>query len=147
MCIPIVVPVGLSNAPIATAILSSCNGAQKSVDPHEAQKPRLAFSDDWNHASECSSAMVNADVGTSVEAKQCPDCLRHCEQWQTAGGGRSPATVKVMAPQRHDPACIHCSFRRARSRAAGLFDLSAPPGEPDGSPAATRVLRNVVDHI
>jgi hypothetical protein len=47
--------------------------------------------------------MVTADLGTSVDAKKWPECLRQLVQWQASGPGRSQSTSNVTAPHRHDP--------------------------------------------
>ncbi len=53
-----------------------------------------------------------------MDAKWWPECLRHIRQWQKLGFGRLSATVKVTAPQRHEPLCILGSLRQASSREA-----------------------------
>lgn len=108
-------PVGRSNAPIATAIQSRCEGSQKSEEPHSPQKPRRICCEDWNHLSASVPDNDSADFGTSVEAKQCPDCFLHLLQWQMSGCGRSPSTVNVMAPHMHEPECINYGLSHVRS--------------------------------
>ena len=53
-----------------------------------------------------------------MDAKWWPECLRHIRQWQKLGFGRLSATVKVTAPQRHEPLCILDSLPQASSREA-----------------------------
>src|SRR5688572_9922749 len=97
------VSVGLSKAPIATAIRSLATGSQKRKDPQTAQNPRRTFSDERNQVSCSAPWTVSAVRGMSVEAQKWPDCLRHCEQWQASGGVRLSATSKRTAPHKQDP--------------------------------------------
>lgn len=53
-----------------------------------------------------------------MDAKWWPECLRHIRQWQKFGFGRLSATVKVTAPQRHEPLGILDSLPQASSREA-----------------------------
>lgn len=53
-----------------------------------------------------------------MDAKWWPECLRHIRQWQKLGFGRLSATVKLTAPQRHEPLCILDSLPQASSREA-----------------------------
>jgi hypothetical protein len=63
------VPVGASNAPIATPIVSLWIGSQKSVAPQVEQKPRCTFSDERYHATLNSPSTLSAVRGTSVDAQ------------------------------------------------------------------------------
>ena len=63
------VPVGASNAPIATPILSLPIGSHSSAEPQIEQKPRRTRSDDWNQVSLSSPSMVKEARGTSVDAQ------------------------------------------------------------------------------
>src|SRR4051812_7380869 len=91
---------------MAMAIVSLAIGSQKSEEPHVEQKPRCTFSEERNQVSLSPPWIVRAPRGTSVDAQTCPECLRHCEQWQASGGGRAPVTSKLTAPQRQDPLCM-----------------------------------------
>jgi hypothetical protein len=97
--------VGRSNAPIATAIQSRCIGSQNREEPHILQNPRRIFSDEKYQEMSLSPRMFISDFGMSVEAKQCPECLRHLIQWQTSGCGISQFTSNLIAPHKHEPEC------------------------------------------
>src|SRR3990167_1254453 len=106
MCLPNIVPVGASKAPMAMAILPRWTGSQNRAEPQVAQKPRRTFSDDWNQRTWSSPWIVTSALATSVEAQKCPEVLRHWLQWQASGAGSAPATSKLTAPQRQDPLCM-----------------------------------------
>src|SRR5271156_5838616 len=95
---------------MAMPIQSLWIGSQNREEPQAEQKPRRTFSLERNHVTLSPPWTVTAERGTSVDAKKWPECLRHCEQWQASGGGRSPATSKATDPQRHDPLCMPRSF-------------------------------------
>jgi hypothetical protein len=97
--------VGPSNAPIATAIQSRCNGSQNREEPHILQNPRRIFSDEKYQEMSLSPRMFISDFGMSVEAKQCPEFLRHLVQWQTSGCGILQFTSNVIVPHKHEPEC------------------------------------------
>lgn len=80
MCTARRVSVGVSKAPMATAIQSRDSGSKNSDEPQTAQKPRRAVSDERYQVRFCSPWIVSADLATSVEAKTCPECLRHMRQ-------------------------------------------------------------------
>ena len=101
---------GGSNAPIAIPIQSFWIGSQNREEPHLEQNPRRTFSEERNQVTLSPPRTVKAARGTSVDAKTWPECLRHCEQWQASGGGKSPSTSNVTPPQRHDPLCMPRPF-------------------------------------
>ena len=83
MCISRWVPVGVSNAPIATPMKSRKIVSQNNDDPQTPQKPRRTFAEDWYQLT--APVTVNAALATSVEANTWPDDLRQATQWQASG--------------------------------------------------------------
>ena len=119
MCTRTCVSVGVSKAPMATPIQSWWSGSQKSDEPQVEQKPRRAFSpaNQWTLSE---PVIVKQLLGTSVEANQCPENLRHSLQWQTSGPGNEPLTSKRTAPHKHDPWCISEETILPHGETAGL---------------------------
>ena len=67
------------------------------------KKPRRTFSVE-RYQAKCSLPLrVTADFGTFADAKKCPDCLRHCVQWQAVADVGATASSKRMLPQWQEP--------------------------------------------